>query len=241
MQRVHEADLSGHVLAQGCYEHLCLQAEYEDRGRAFYAQTFFASAGAGTRKLTPYLFSSSRCARKSRTALWTFDQSSEHAGHFVGTSTRFPEEAAPLTSPKERALNERTSSALHDWHLIESRSMSAGPRISSCENSIGYLPPFCFAVFASFSSQLLIERGLKRHHCFAAFIPRNLTTSRCPRSIGSVLSESASKWHGSYLAPASLNQNGSICPRTDAQEHLSLLHSLCAGVPPFDLKSCWPI
>src|SRR5229473_3920331 len=29
MQRVHEADLSGHVLAQGGYEHLCLPAEFE--------------------------------------------------------------------------------------------------------------------------------------------------------------------------------------------------------------------
>lgn len=29
MQRVHEADLSGHVLQQGGYEHLCLPAEYE--------------------------------------------------------------------------------------------------------------------------------------------------------------------------------------------------------------------
>jgi predicted phage terminase large subunit-like protein len=29
MQRVHEADLSGHILAQGGYEHLCLPAEYE--------------------------------------------------------------------------------------------------------------------------------------------------------------------------------------------------------------------
>lgn len=31
MQRVHEADLSGHVLEQGGYEHLCLPAEYEPR------------------------------------------------------------------------------------------------------------------------------------------------------------------------------------------------------------------
>lgn len=31
MQRVHEADLSGHVLAQGGYEHLCLPAEYEPK------------------------------------------------------------------------------------------------------------------------------------------------------------------------------------------------------------------
>jgi predicted phage terminase large subunit-like protein len=30
MQRVHETDLSGHVLAQGGYEHLCLPAEYEE-------------------------------------------------------------------------------------------------------------------------------------------------------------------------------------------------------------------
>jgi len=29
MQRLHECDLSGHVLAQGGYEHLCLPAEYE--------------------------------------------------------------------------------------------------------------------------------------------------------------------------------------------------------------------
>ena len=29
MQRVHEADLAGHVLTQGGYEHLCLPAEYE--------------------------------------------------------------------------------------------------------------------------------------------------------------------------------------------------------------------
>lgn len=29
MQRVHEADLSGHVLGQGGYEHLCLPAEFE--------------------------------------------------------------------------------------------------------------------------------------------------------------------------------------------------------------------
>jgi predicted phage terminase large subunit-like protein len=29
MQRVHEDDLSGHLLAQGGYEHLCLPAEYE--------------------------------------------------------------------------------------------------------------------------------------------------------------------------------------------------------------------
>jgi predicted phage terminase large subunit-like protein len=28
-QRVHEADLSGHVIAKGSYEHLCLPAEYE--------------------------------------------------------------------------------------------------------------------------------------------------------------------------------------------------------------------
>jgi predicted phage terminase large subunit-like protein len=33
MQRVHEADLSGHVLAQGGYEHLCLPAEYEGSKR----------------------------------------------------------------------------------------------------------------------------------------------------------------------------------------------------------------
>ena len=31
MQRVHERDLAGHVLAQGGYEHLCLPAEYEPR------------------------------------------------------------------------------------------------------------------------------------------------------------------------------------------------------------------
>ena len=30
MQRVHDDDLSGHVLAQGGYEHLCLPAEYEE-------------------------------------------------------------------------------------------------------------------------------------------------------------------------------------------------------------------
>lgn len=34
MQRVHEADLSGHVLAQGGYEHLCLPAEYEGSKRS---------------------------------------------------------------------------------------------------------------------------------------------------------------------------------------------------------------
>jgi predicted phage terminase large subunit-like protein len=33
MQRVHEADLAGHVLAQGGYEHLCLPAEYEGTQR----------------------------------------------------------------------------------------------------------------------------------------------------------------------------------------------------------------
>ena len=33
MQRVHEDDLSGHVLAQGGYEHLCLPAEFDDRPR----------------------------------------------------------------------------------------------------------------------------------------------------------------------------------------------------------------
>lgn len=31
MQRVHERDLAGHVLAQGGYEHLCLPAEYDGR------------------------------------------------------------------------------------------------------------------------------------------------------------------------------------------------------------------
>ena len=31
MQRVHEGDLSGHVLAQGGYEHLCLPTEYEPK------------------------------------------------------------------------------------------------------------------------------------------------------------------------------------------------------------------
>lgn len=31
MQRVHEGDLSGHVLKQGGYEHLCLPAEYEPK------------------------------------------------------------------------------------------------------------------------------------------------------------------------------------------------------------------
>jgi len=31
MQRVHEADLSGHVLDQGGYDHLCLPAEYEGK------------------------------------------------------------------------------------------------------------------------------------------------------------------------------------------------------------------
>lgn len=33
MQRVHEADLAGHVLEQGGYEHLCLPAEYEGEAR----------------------------------------------------------------------------------------------------------------------------------------------------------------------------------------------------------------
>jgi predicted phage terminase large subunit-like protein len=33
MQRVHEADLAGHVLEQGGYEHLCLPAEYEGARR----------------------------------------------------------------------------------------------------------------------------------------------------------------------------------------------------------------
>lgn len=35
MQRVHENDLSGHVLAQGGYEHLCLEAEYESKRKRF--------------------------------------------------------------------------------------------------------------------------------------------------------------------------------------------------------------
>ena len=34
MQRVHEADLAGHVLTQGGYEHLCLPAEYEGPTRS---------------------------------------------------------------------------------------------------------------------------------------------------------------------------------------------------------------
>src|SRR6266481_4002644 len=34
MQRVHEKDLSGHVLEQGGYEHLCLPAEYEGNKRS---------------------------------------------------------------------------------------------------------------------------------------------------------------------------------------------------------------
>lgn len=33
MQRVNQSDLSGHVLEQGGYEHLCLPAEYEERKR----------------------------------------------------------------------------------------------------------------------------------------------------------------------------------------------------------------
>ena len=33
MQRVHEADLTGHLLAQGGYEHLCLPAEYDGQRR----------------------------------------------------------------------------------------------------------------------------------------------------------------------------------------------------------------
>ena len=33
MQRIHEKDLSGHVLEQGGYEHLCLPAEYESARR----------------------------------------------------------------------------------------------------------------------------------------------------------------------------------------------------------------
>lgn len=32
MQRLHEKDLSGHILEQGGYEHLCLPAEYEPEG-----------------------------------------------------------------------------------------------------------------------------------------------------------------------------------------------------------------
>lgn len=34
MQRLHERDLSGHVLAEGGYEHLCLPAEFEPERRA---------------------------------------------------------------------------------------------------------------------------------------------------------------------------------------------------------------
>ena len=34
MQRLHEGDLSGHVLAQGNYEHLCLPSEFEPERRA---------------------------------------------------------------------------------------------------------------------------------------------------------------------------------------------------------------
>jgi hypothetical protein len=34
MQRLHELDLSGHVLAQGSYEHLCLPSEFEPERRS---------------------------------------------------------------------------------------------------------------------------------------------------------------------------------------------------------------
>jgi hypothetical protein len=34
MQRLHELDLSGHVLAQGTYEHLCLPSEFEPERRS---------------------------------------------------------------------------------------------------------------------------------------------------------------------------------------------------------------
>src|ERR1019366_3876920 len=34
MQRLHEADLSGHVLEQGTYEHLCLPSEFEPERRS---------------------------------------------------------------------------------------------------------------------------------------------------------------------------------------------------------------
>jgi predicted phage terminase large subunit-like protein len=39
MQRVHEHDLSGHVLEQGGYEHLCLPAEYDSKRRSYTVGT----------------------------------------------------------------------------------------------------------------------------------------------------------------------------------------------------------
>jgi len=35
MQRIHEGDLSGHILKQGGYEHLCLPAEYESKRKVW--------------------------------------------------------------------------------------------------------------------------------------------------------------------------------------------------------------
>ena len=39
MQRLHEGDLSGHVLAQGGYEHLCLPSEFDPANRAVTSRT----------------------------------------------------------------------------------------------------------------------------------------------------------------------------------------------------------
>lgn len=38
MQRIHEMDLSGHILHQGGYEHLCLPAEYESKRKYWFQE-----------------------------------------------------------------------------------------------------------------------------------------------------------------------------------------------------------
>jgi len=53
MQRVHEKDLSGHVLAQGGYEHLCLPAEFEPGRRCVTCIGWSDPRSAGGELLWP--------------------------------------------------------------------------------------------------------------------------------------------------------------------------------------------
>ena len=96
--------------------------------------------GIVTRKLRPsHCRMASILGPKSRTALRISDQSRGHDGHLAGI-WRFVEDSSVTLASLKRFID-TTNSAPHDLHLIESRSMSVSPRISSCVNSIATRPP----------------------------------------------------------------------------------------------------
>ena len=113
MQRCHQQDLSGHLLAQGGWEHLCLPAEYEDP-RAPLRSASSTRAEKPGELLWPERFGRDRNRRAENQSRQLWRGRPAAAASVARGWRNFQAALVPIFSPEARTSARHCSAA--GWH-----------------------------------------------------------------------------------------------------------------------------